>query len=386
MKNGKKPAAKKTAKKPVAKSSPKPVAKKAKLSGTKKKAVVIALFLVLAACLFVIVDKTIELKNMANSALISANKNAAPKCGKITGASKSWTNGNRTISVACSTCKKASYSKKFTATAQTGTITIVGKNGKTTNCTVNVYIDKQVPKLTVKVTKQGKKGVSYTYTASDANSKIKGSTTGSGTVKKTTTITVTDKAGNKTTKTVKVTPSYEKCPSGYKRVANGGAEQCEKTYNATITSTCPTDVWVKKGNTCTRKPNVTFGPWEVKSSPVSNSCNIGVPENSPSELARITQKTTTVTKKYVKTTYTRRTGVVAQKSGQCWTKNVYTKLDTYKCPNSGKINASGTLCTVATKQSYSCPKGGEIIGQNTKGATCSISEPRKVSTYTGKVQ
>ncbi len=72
-----------------------------------------------------------------------------PSCGTITGASKTWTNGKRTISVACidneSGCKQNVYTQDFNETATTGQITIEDNYGNKTLCPVNVYIDKKAP-------------------------------------------------------------------------------------------------------------------------------------------------------------------------------------------------------------------------------------------------
>ena len=68
----------------------------------------------------------------------------APTCGTVTGASTTWTNQNRTISVACndtdSGCKQGSYTKTFTNEGRTGAITIEDNAGNKTDCSVNTYI------------------------------------------------------------------------------------------------------------------------------------------------------------------------------------------------------------------------------------------------------
>ena len=72
-----------------------------------------------------------------------------PKCGTISGASKTWTNKNRQITVQCidneSGCKKPSVTQTFTSTTKTGKITIEDKVGNKTECDVNVYVDKTKP-------------------------------------------------------------------------------------------------------------------------------------------------------------------------------------------------------------------------------------------------
>lgn len=72
-----------------------------------------------------------------------------PSCGSVTGASTSWTKNNRTIKVGCSDnlskCTSSSYSKTFSSTATTGTITIKDNANNSVNCSVNVYVDKTAP-------------------------------------------------------------------------------------------------------------------------------------------------------------------------------------------------------------------------------------------------
>ena len=73
----------------------------------------------------------------------------APSCGTITGASTSWTNKDRNITVGCndsnSGCKNNTVSKKFSSDTKTDTITIEDNAGNTKECAVNVYIDKTPP-------------------------------------------------------------------------------------------------------------------------------------------------------------------------------------------------------------------------------------------------
>ena len=82
----------------------------------------------------------------------------APSCGSITGASTSWTNGNRNITVNCndtdSGCQTGSFSKNFTTDTKTSTIAITDNAGNTKECNVNVYIDK-TPPLAPRITKIG---------------------------------------------------------------------------------------------------------------------------------------------------------------------------------------------------------------------------------------
>ena len=88
-----------------------------------------------------------------------------PTCGTVTGQSTTWTKNNRTISVDCSDshsgCSKTSFSNTFSSNAKVGTITLTDKLGNSTNCNVNVYIDKSAPK------KKDTNGESTTWTNSD---------------------------------------------------------------------------------------------------------------------------------------------------------------------------------------------------------------------------
>ena len=76
----------------------------------------------------------------------------APKCKDITGASTTWTNNDRTISLTCednggSGCKKTTYSKTFAASTPTtkGKIKITDKATNSTTCSVDVYVDAVAP-------------------------------------------------------------------------------------------------------------------------------------------------------------------------------------------------------------------------------------------------
>ena len=79
-----------------------------------------------------------------------------PECGTINGASTLWTNKDRVITVGCSDdctgCEKDSYSVRFSETTKTSSIEIKDKAGKTTNCPVNVYVDKNKPTCKLKIT------------------------------------------------------------------------------------------------------------------------------------------------------------------------------------------------------------------------------------------
>jgi len=79
-----------------------------------------------------------------------------PTCGEeTTGESTKWTNQNRTIAVPCldatSGCKKDAFSKTFTDTTDIGKITIVDQSGNSTECPVNVYVDKEAPTCSLEI-------------------------------------------------------------------------------------------------------------------------------------------------------------------------------------------------------------------------------------------
>ena len=74
-----------------------------------------------------------------------------PLCKDIIGSSKKWTTGERKITVSCSDdgvgCERESYSKTFKTNTKEGTITIKDKSGNSTECKVDVYIDKDTPSI-----------------------------------------------------------------------------------------------------------------------------------------------------------------------------------------------------------------------------------------------
>ena len=74
-----------------------------------------------------------------------------PICSTVTGASTTWTNQDRYISVLCKDeigeCASNSYNKTFSKEGKTGSIDIYDKAGNTTSCTVDKYIDKTLPKV-----------------------------------------------------------------------------------------------------------------------------------------------------------------------------------------------------------------------------------------------
>ena len=74
-----------------------------------------------------------------------------PTCSTADGASTEWTKENRTISQYCtdehSGCPTTPVTQTFTSTKRTDKITVHDIVGNTTDCTVNVYVDKTPPRL-----------------------------------------------------------------------------------------------------------------------------------------------------------------------------------------------------------------------------------------------
>ena len=130
-----------------------------------------------------------------------------PSCGTISGASSSWTNKDREVTVECndtggSGCAKNSYKQTFSSYKEGASITIADNAGNTRSCTFNVYIDKTAPTCGT-IT-----GASTSWTNQSRTIKVdcndKG---GSGCVEnqysktystytKTSSLTIADKAGN----------------------------------------------------------------------------------------------------------------------------------------------------------------------------------------------
>ncbi len=78
-----------------------------------------------------------------------------PICGEVTGSSKRWTSQNRSVSVKCSDvtsgCLKSSFSKTFNKTTEKGMVTITDNSGRTKDCPVDVYVDKDLPTCDIEV-------------------------------------------------------------------------------------------------------------------------------------------------------------------------------------------------------------------------------------------
>lgn len=165
-----------------------------------------------------------------------------PKCGAITGASTSWTTGDRTITVACSDgsgsgCKQASYSKTFNTTTKTANITIEDKVGNKTNCPVNVYVDKEAPKcgsITGASTSWTKNNRTISVACSDGSGSGCSKTSFSqtfGSTTKTANITISDKAGRTTNCPVNVYVDKTNPSCSISKSTNSTVESLTLTVN-----------------------------------------------------------------------------------------------------------------------------------------------------------
>lgn len=90
--------------------------------------------------------------NEAKSSATLVVDNTNPSCKDASGVSTTWEKKDRNVTITCadsgSGCVKGSYTQKFTESAKTGKITIADKAGNTTDCSVNLYIDKTAPVCT----------------------------------------------------------------------------------------------------------------------------------------------------------------------------------------------------------------------------------------------
>ncbi len=101
----------------------------------------------------------------------------APSCGSVSGSSTSWTSSSRSISVKCSDtisgCTATSFSKTFSSSAKTGSISIKDKAGNTKSCSVNVYVDKSSPSVSLNTTYCNTSGTcTFSVGASDSHSGV----------------------------------------------------------------------------------------------------------------------------------------------------------------------------------------------------------------------
>ncbi len=198
----------------------------------------------------------------------------APVCKETTGESTTWQQGNRTVTVKCldymgnmnkiherhdSKCVQETYSKTFNTTTEQGTITIKDTAGNSTNCPVNVYVDKSAPTCRASKSDQDDTdGVNVTITCSDTGSGVKscnGGTTYYTNVKSSATYSVTDNVGRTGSCSVSVS-SYgcgtcSDCYYGHNTCAGGYYWSCHYGSCTSATpaygATCPTN------SSCTAK-------------------------------------------------------------------------------------------------------------------------------------
>ena len=155
----------------------------------------------------------------------------APTCGTVTGASTSWTNQNRTITVKCNDNDSGcgSFSKTYSTTTKTSSMEIRDNVGNKRTCSYNVYVDKTPPSISF-----GIDGIrTGVYTCSDGDSGISGSTRVSvgltGSSNYTLSRSCKDNAGNVTNGSH--TYRYSSCARGENTCAYG----CDSCYNSCLT-------------------------------------------------------------------------------------------------------------------------------------------------------
>lgn len=79
-----------------------------------------------------------------------------PSCGAVSGDSTTWQNTDRNITVQCgdgegSGCAQPSYTQYFSSEGATDVINISDTAGNTNSCTVNKYIDKTAPSISLEL-------------------------------------------------------------------------------------------------------------------------------------------------------------------------------------------------------------------------------------------
>ena len=94
------------------------------------------------------------------------DKNDSNYAMLVTGENTDWNNSepSRTITIICkdqengSECARPYYTQTFTGEAKTGIITMYDKAGNPSNCTVDLYMDKTKPTITVNIRKKDASG------------------------------------------------------------------------------------------------------------------------------------------------------------------------------------------------------------------------------------
>ena len=76
-----------------------------------------------------------------------------PSCGEVVASNTNWTNKDVTVGVSCvgngAECTKGVFYEKITSSAGQVQVTIRDEAGKTMNCPVNAYVDKEAPEIVI---------------------------------------------------------------------------------------------------------------------------------------------------------------------------------------------------------------------------------------------
>lgn len=231
-----------------------------------------------------------------------------PNCGD-TDDSKVWTSGGREVSVECNDATSGCTKNKYTTTfkesnkeIKTANITIKDVAGNTRQCPVDVYVDNKAPTCDYSV------GQSYTtWTSSNRTVSVGCKDSGSGCKKstfskdvtssaKTTTITIEDNVGNKTSctvnayvdKTPPTTPTSGaigavsgSSTTGTIKTAAGGSTDAHSgfshyLYKVTNTNFAPskTDSGFTTSRNFTRACGKSYYAWVVAVDKVGNRSNV----------------------------------------------------------------------------------------------------------------
>ncbi len=165
-----------------------------------------------------------------------------PVCASNNG-STTWTNSNRTITWNCkdntSKCVKNKYSKKFEKSTQIGYQDIYDNAGNKTQCSANVYLDKDAP--TCEVSLSGEKGENGWFIKNDVNVSLSYSDGLSGVASHG--LTIDKKASYNSIKKDKQTNETAGTKwYGYVRDAAGNKTSCNNTVKLEKVATLDLDI------------------------------------------------------------------------------------------------------------------------------------------------
>ncbi len=207
-----------------------------------------------------------------------------PTCGGVSGSDTTWTNETRTVSVGCtddlSGCEHTSYSKVYSSTKKTDTITIKDAVGNEKVCPVDVYVDKTKPTCgTISTVPSGASNTSWVsgqrqvnVTCNDSDSLCVTTTyTRTYTASQTTgEITIKDNANNEQTCTVGI---YLDTDTPTKPTVTGTVATNTNGFRNTLTVTGGTSTSGIKGyEYCEMTSNTTSGcTWKSYSNGVTYS-------------------------------------------------------------------------------------------------------------------